>query len=253
MTVKKYYYSLNEISNLLDLTIDDLMHYGITGQLGMCFDWASINSDIILNNLPLKLTFEYKGYPAHLWQNAVDDMLNSALTENPSERVFPLSIEQLSVINKHGFIKLKNGLDDCGQTLEIIKMDDGKHVEYPTLTINDIVVVSYWYEQFSKNFQLDIPDEPACIDIGTVFEDDDIPDNLYFAISLNKEVWPIPDNMNLPSKSELGELLLIKDPSLCKADLDAIIRLSTPNDIRLGGKRKNDKIDFVPTLCRKLI
>jgi hypothetical protein len=250
MTVKKYYYSLHEVSILLDLTIDDLMHYGITGQLGMFFDWALIKNEISINNLPLKLIMEFKGHPAHLWQRTIDDTLNSDHVEQPINRLFILSTGQLSVINKHGSIPLINAYDeDIELSLEIVKLDEDPQVEYPKLNLTDIIVSSEAYEYFVKNNKLD----NAVLDSKLTLEDDDMPDNLYFANSLNKEVWPIPDNMNLPTKSELGELLLIKDPNLCKADIDAIIRNSTPNGIRLGGKRKKDKIDFAPILRRKLI
>lgn len=250
MTVKKYYYPLQEISNLLDVSIDDLMHYGITGQLGMCFDWALIRDNISINNLPFKLTLEFKDVPPKWWKPNVDKLLNSDHVNDPIERLFPLSIELLSVIYKQGFIKLINAYDDsCGLTLEIIKTEDGKHVEYPSITLNDIVVVSGCYEQFAKKFQLDLPDENAFVDAESIFEHEE-PNKLYFARSLNREVWPIPDNMNLPSKSELGELLLSKDPGLCKADIEAMIRLSTPDGIVLGGKQKKNKIPFVPVHLR---
>jgi len=203
------------------------------------------------NNLPFKLILEFKGEPPEWWQPNVDRVLNSDHVNNPIERLFPLSIELLSVIYKQGFIKLISAYDDsCGLTLEIVRLNEDENVENPVLNISDIVVVTKCYEQFSKNFQLDIPGESVLVDAESVFEHDDVPNNLYFAHSLNQGVWPIPPNMNLPRKSELVELIKAKDPSLCIADIDAIIRISTPNGIKLGGKQKKDKIPFAPVHLR---
>jgi len=251
MTAKKYYYSLIDISILLDLSIDELMHYGITGQLGMFFDWALIKSEISIKNLPLSLTIKYIGQPPHLWEGPVNDMLKSEHIKNPNERLFPLSTGQLSVINKNGFINLIHAYDDFdGSTLEIVKKEGSEQVEYPILNLSSIIVTSFSYEQFVKDNQLNKADKNDCFDGKEAFENDNIPNRLYFTIGLNKEVWPIPGNMNLPSKTELAELVMAKDSGLCRTDIDAIIRLSTPDDIILGGKKKKDKIPFAPVHLR---
>ncbi len=252
MTVKTHHYSLLEVSTLLDLTIDELMHYGITGQLGMCFDWALIKSEISINNLPLKLTFEFESHPRHEWQSSVNDTLASDHIDYPNGRLFPLSTGLLSVIFKYGFIKLKYAYDDFDEcTLKIIKIDDcDEQAEYPNLKLSDIVITSISYANFVKKIKLNEPVEFSAHGAQAIFDDDNVPNKIYFAHGLNKEVWPIPDNMNLPSKSQLEELLKQKDPDLYQADVDAIIRLSLPDNIKLGGKPKKDKIDFVPVNFR---
>lgn len=251
MTIKRHYYSLLEVSKILDLTIDELMHYGITGQLGMCFDWALIKSEISINNLPLKLTLEFQNHPRHQWQSAVNDTLASDHKDYPNGRLFPLSTELLSVIFKQGFIKLEYAFDDFDEvTLKIIKLDGDEQTEYPSLKLSDIVITSISYANFVKKNKLNKPVEDAAYSVKEAFDDESVPNKLYFAFCLNKEVWPVADNMNLPSQIQLEQLIMQKDPDLNQADIESIIRLSTPDNINRGGKQKKDKVDFVPVNLR---
>jgi hypothetical protein len=80
----------------------------------------------------------------------------------------------------------------------------------------------------------------------TAYNDEDIPDLLYFAYDLFCEVWrDLPLNMNKPSRDQLVQLLRtkgIKEPSF----IQAVIKVSTPNDVVLGARKKSDFVDWKP-------
>ena len=77
-------------------------------------------------------------------------------------------------------------------------------------------------------------------------DEDEIPDLLYYALSLYKEAWRgLPSNMRTPIKSELETVL--KEKGLTKpAHIDAVIKVSIPNGITLGGKQSPELTDWKP-------
>lgn len=82
-------------------------------------------------------------------------------------------------------------------------------------------------------------------------DEEEIPDRLYLALSLYKEAWHhLPDNMRPPTKPELETVL--KEKGLTKsAQINAIIKVSTPNGVELGGKQNPKLTPWKPLYKRK--
>jgi hypothetical protein len=73
------------------------------------------------------------------------------------------------------------------------------------------------------------------------FQQDNIPTNLYMSYSLFTDVWErLPDDMNKPTKSELQKYLFDKGfrDKNQQVTINAIIKISTPDDRSFGGKKK---------------
>jgi hypothetical protein len=82
--------------------------------------------------------------------------------------------------------------------------------------------------------------------LKALFSHDNLPDDLYFAFSLFNEAWrDIPPDMKKPTKEQLTSQLTQKGLSI-KKTIDAIIKVSTPNNVNLGGKQKSDLKDWAP-------
>lgn len=80
----------------------------------------------------------------------------------------------------------------------------------------------------------------------SIYNEDDVPDLLYLAHSLFDEAWRnFPKDMNKPSKEQLSEILKIKGITEA-ASIDAIIKVSTPNNVVLGGKKRPGFIEWKP-------
>ncbi|MFT6778311.1 MAG: hypothetical protein ACJAV1_002250 [Paraglaciecola sp.] len=82
--------------------------------------------------------------------------------------------------------------------------------------------------------------------IRTMFEESFIPDNLYYALSLFEEAWQdLSPDMKKPSFAQLENHLQEKGLS-GKVIIKAIIAVSTPNDVTLGGRQKSELKDWQP-------
>ena len=82
-------------------------------------------------------------------------------------------------------------------------------------------------------------------------DEEQIPDNLYFALSLYKQAWhELPDDMRKPLKKDLENLL--KQKGLTNSELiNSIIKVSTPNNVKLGGKQSPNLKPWKPIEQRK--
>jgi hypothetical protein len=85
------------------------------------------------------------------------------------------------------------------------------------------------------------------------FDDDDTPDMLYIAHGVYKDVWLDfnSNTTNMPPKASIEEIIKKKGVKGPK-DIAAIIRLSTPNGLKLGGKPSAEKKNWLP-VCKKQV
>jgi len=75
---------------------------------------------------------------------------------------------------------------------------------------------------------------------------DDTPNSLYFAYTLFEEAWKdLPANMKKPTKPQLSEHLKTKGITETTV-IDSIIKVSTPNNVTLGGKQKPELSEWKP-------
>ena len=83
-------------------------------------------------------------------------------------------------------------------------------------------------------------------------DEEQIPDNLYLALSLYKQAWhDLPDDMRKPLKSELEDLLKQNGLTDNAELINSIIKVSTPNNVKLGGKQSPDLKPWKPVEQRK--
>jgi hypothetical protein len=91
----------------------------------------------------------------------------------------------------------------------------------------------------------EIKSQPV-VSVRDIFSEDDIPDLLYLALSLFEQAWKdLPSDMNKPNKTQLTKLLKEMDVTEQKT-IDSLIKVSTPNNIILGGRAKLNLKDWKP-------
>ena len=72
------------------------------------------------------------------------------------------------------------------------------------------------------------------------------------ALSLYKQAWhDLPDDMRKPLKSELEDLLKQNGLTDNAELINSIIKVSTPNNVKLGGKQSPDLKPWKPVEQRK--
>ncbi len=77
---------------------------------------------------------------------------------------------------------------------------------------------------------------------GRYLQDDNLPNALYLAYGLYDEIWNgLPETMSQPTKQQLHEHLEQKGVA-SKSEREAIIKVSTPDDIIFGGHADKTKI-----------
>lgn len=85
-----------------------------------------------------------------------------------------------------------------------------------------------------------------------LFEADEIPDLLYFAYDTFQQAWlNLPKNMKQPTKEQLTRYLREVKGVKLQSEIDAIIKVSTPSGITLGGRQKTNLTTWYPLSQRK--
>lgn len=85
-----------------------------------------------------------------------------------------------------------------------------------------------------------------------LFEAEEIPDLLYFAYDTFLQAWlNLPKNMKQPTKEQLTNYLKKVKGVKLQSEVDAIIKVSTPSGITLGGRQKTDLTTWHPLSQRK--
>ncbi|MBJ2128048.1 hypothetical protein JC525_03775 [Alteromonas sp. IB21] len=84
------------------------------------------------------------------------------------------------------------------------------------------------------------------------FDEEQIPDNIYLALSLYKQAWhELPNDMCKPLKTDLEKLL--RDRGIeNNALISSIIKVSTPEGVTLGGKQHPSLKPWQPIEKRKV-
>jgi hypothetical protein len=94
--------------------------------------------------------------------------------------------------------------------------------------------------------------ESIQVDKLSSFDDEDTPDNLYLALSAYKQIWHDFDSTktNRPKKEDI-ESLIRKIGVTDNSDIQAIIRLIEPKEVKLGGRPNSNKEKWQP-LCDRI-
>ena len=88
--------------------------------------------------------------------------------------------------------------------------------------------------------------------LKSLFEADEIPDLLYFAYDTFLQVWlNLPKDMKQPTKEQLTRYLREVKGVKLQSEVDAIIKVSTPSGITLGGRQKPNLTSWRPLSERK--
>lgn len=256
MALPKYFYTLDEVSEQLDCSPNDILHSALVGETQLCFDLCVISAEITEFDLPFTLRFKLFNNPISECPKSFQDYTKGfqSCTDidddhflNPSMRLFSLTPTQISLIQKYGVIELRDHNDtSSGISFELIA--NKADAIYPQIKITDILIEKQFYNALIKmhsNAEID-----TSLDSSFHIHEDDMSDMQFVCLSLSKDVWPIPEYMNKPTKNQLIELIDKKGYKFNQTEKEAIIKVSTPDDVILGGKQQNDKEAFQPKFAR---
>jgi len=253
MLFQKYFYTLDEVSEKLGCSIDDLFLAAKLGRITLSFDLDLIRTEIKALDMPVTFNFELFGKPiaecpdsfrAYAAGYEAFSEYRKARNEtypDPSVRLFSVTPEQIFLLLKHGFFELKEHNDKEAEiSFEVIKTK--ADARYPKIKFSDILICKAMYNALIKRHDDVVIDTSH--DSSFYIHEDAMSNKAFVLFSLINEVWPIPDSMNKPTEKQLIEFIDAKGYVLNDAEKKAIIKVSTPDNLILGGKQSNNKSDF---------
>jgi len=255
MTLPKYFYTLDEVSEKLNCSINDLLHSGLVGKIELCFDLCLISAEIAEFDLPFSFKFKLLNKPIsecpesfQVFAQGFQAYTNNDHLLDPSMRLFSLTPAQISLIQKYGFIELKKHNDKVsGISFELLA--NKTDAFYPKIKLSDILIEKMTYNALIKRHSHAEVD--TSLDSSFYIHEDAMSNMQFVTLSMSQDVWPIPVYMNKPTKNQLFELIDKKGYEFNQTEKEAIIKVSTPDNIILGGKPNNEKSDFQPKCNRK--
>ena len=289
MNLHKHWFSLTEISSEWNCTIDDLIHFGQAGDLEICTDWKALSDQFksyhVYGSFEFEAAFieqfffafskpEYKRpevlsgirfmetfslfYP----NNNNDEELKTYLPQVDEDTP---AIARLIALKSDLFygksgdcIWLPSSTSKCSpERIGFLSDYDfclfSKTKEGVSLHIDKLVITRAEKARIERNSLIaTLPEEESTEqELLLGLDEEQIPNNLYFALSLYKQAWhDLPDDMRKPLKKELVNLL--EQKGLTNSELiNSIIKVSTPNSVKLGGKQSPDLKPWKPIEQRK--
>ncbi|GAA6183765.1 hypothetical protein [Aliiglaciecola sp. NS0011-25] len=125
----------------------------------------------------------------------------------------------------------------------------------PNLQVNNVKternmdLISNFRTELEKASQEHNIQKPCSL--KNLIEAEETPDYLYLAYDVFLAAWKdLPVNMKRPTKSQLTDYLMAKGIKE-QTTIDAIIKVSTPDEITLGGKQKPDLVEWLIKSKRK--
>ena len=304
---QKNWYSISELTSLWDCTKEDILHFGQSNDLELCFDWkklvSKLESKYFFNSLLCFIECEFFfgpiGYKRpnvinevtfaerQLWQlqrittkeelKEIEDdgfvphvpvehhessmftrfaAINSELLFDLVDRHITLPhSNDLTLPKRIGFL---GGYDFCIFTSKSFILES---YELMRLNINDLIVTKMEKLRFesavksnilgSKDVQKDQL-HLKTVNSGNLLEDDDTPILMVLASSLFDSVWKgLPTDMKKPTKGQLGQYIKTKLGITEQNSIDALIRVSKPDDVLFGGKQNPNLKEWKPKGERK--
>jgi len=253
MLFPKYFYTLAEVSEKLDCSIDDLLHAAKLGQITLSFDLDLIRTEIKGLDIPVTFNFKLFGNPiaecpssfrAYAAGYEAYSEYREAKNESypdPSVRLFSVTPEQIFLLIEHGFFELKEHYDrEAGVSFELIKTK--ADAPYPKIKFSDILICKAMYNTLIKRHNDVVIDTSH--DSSFYIHEDAMSNKAYVVYCIINEVWPLPTYMNKPSEKQLFEFIDKKGYEFNDTEKKAIIKVSTPDNVILGGNKNSKKSDF---------
>jgi hypothetical protein len=165
--------------------------------------------------------------------------------DNITTRIIPFGFTDYDLKNLREDTFYYKLLSEFGENHEL-SLDKG-------FTMAEAKIVDYFAEDSMESFVAVEVNTPKSQKVQIqsdklkmMFQEDSVPDSLYFAYSLFEEVWQnSPSDMKKPTKPQL--IKYMEDKGIKEqTNIDAIIRVSTPNGISFGGKQKPELKSWVP-------
>jgi hypothetical protein len=294
MKIKRYWHSINQMAINWSCTIDDILHMAQTEQIQLCIDWKKLDKDFEHWSFRFIYDPSFKPTQGHLPVTNQEILFTKAisfdtnfdelflpksttplanLTACPKDLLNKLSANSVCYFDTHNSTTEETG--DLGQVVKHfyeveldlylsdyqlfahgeISHEEHKLPQHINITMHDLVITDEEITRLEALYNMEQKKGEIVSSIITHdFEAEEIPDSLYHAYSLFKDIWcKLPNDMNNPTKSDLDYHVKNEQGIINKALRDAIIKVSKPNDIKLGGKSKSNLKPFDRNALIKLI
>ncbi|NQZ09423.1 MAG: hypothetical protein HRT35_19900 [Algicola sp.] len=181
------------------------------------------------NELKMALRISPLIVEKYYYESPFIDSLAQSLLLTPQTNKDPLRNTDLNPLDVNYMSDEDNWLA-CGLPFLLLPSEP---VEVDGINDYDIALITDYNSNQKTDYEAD-------------FEADDIPTNLYLAYGIFKDVWSnIPQDMRSPTKAQMIDYLKTRGVSVA-ADVEAIIRLSKPDDVTFGGHGDASKLKWKP-------
>jgi hypothetical protein len=311
--LERNWYTISDLATIWGCTIKDILHFGQSSELEICFDWKKIESKYeggiqtpiskilfftvhvvfvegeewffspqtykrpqVIDEVSFK---EYKplfssirngddlDYMLYKPLETLETSIFTRFVAINSELLFDTTSDQISLPYSDD-VMLSHRLGSLGDFDFCIFCNEGTNFNQKApfqLNYNDLIVTKMEKLRFELTLEsqvdktnlktgLLISNENLAkesVAMKDLLDEEDIPNLLYFAYSLYEQAWKsLPIDMNRPNKPQLSKLLNEMGITAQKT-IDSIIKVSTPNNVVLGGKSKSNLKSWTPISKRK--
>jgi hypothetical protein len=152
MAIKKLWFSLKELSEIWQCTINDILYLGITGQLPISFDWAALRKETKGASFDFSEIYDVSYcVQAEQVREFTTRILLPEYDKTPLLRLAQLDVDSIAIIKKSDVVPVYKAFISPYEYFNVYIDDAVEDHQYPLISIDDLVVTSEHVDQYNDD------------------------------------------------------------------------------------------------------